>query len=91
MGHGANTSRTTPEAAQAGAGSPPPRRLKAPWRVEEERESYAVITADGQVITYVYFAEGIRRQVMGRLTRDEARRVARAIARLPELLAAEKR
>ena len=69
-----------------------PRRFPAPWSYNEEGESFIVSSADGRPITYVYFDDGddMRRDVRKRMTREEARRIAKAIARLPELLTAER-
>ena len=67
------------------------RRLSPPWDVIEHRESFQVRTANGLGVAFVYFEEEnpTRRFEMGRLTKDEARRVAANIAKLPELLKKE--
>lgn len=66
------------------------RRFPPPWNAVEEAERYVIQDGWGQRIAFLYFAEGQRRRVIGCLTKDEARRIARAIARLPELLGATK-
>ena len=55
-----------------------PRKLYPPWEIIEHRESFEVRTANGLTIAFVYFEDEnpTRRFEMGRLTKDEARRVA---------------
>ena len=72
--------------------SPPttmPRRFPPPWSVEETDACFIVRDANGQALAYVYFEEEPgRRSAAELLTRDEARRIAANIAKLPELRAA---
>lgn len=64
-----------------------PRKLTPPWSIIEHEESFEVQTASGLKLAFVYFDE---RKMAGtsfdKLTRDEARRVAANIAKLPRLL-----
>jgi hypothetical protein len=65
----------------------PLRRFPLPWTIRENPESFVVQDASGQALAFIYFEdEKGRRETMKRLTKDEARRVATNIARLPELL-----
>ena len=67
---------------------PPPRRLPAPWTVERIPAGWTVLDASGRRVAYVYGTDERFGVGDDRLTADEARRVAAAIARLPELLGA---
>jgi hypothetical protein len=66
------------------------RRFPAPWTVEEYRGiSYIVRDANKFAVVYVYFANAPGRHAAASLmTKDEARKVAAGIAKLPELLGA---
>lgn len=69
-----------------------PRTLKAPWQVVEHKESFEVKDASGSItIAYLYFDdEPGRQRATHRLSRDEARRVAAHIARIPAYIAASR-
>lgn len=65
------------------------RRFPAPWRVEATPSGFRIIDANGQAVAYTY---GIRPDEQrtdtgGKLTIDEARRIAAGIARLPDVMA----
>jgi hypothetical protein len=70
---------------------PKPRRFPPPWSIEEYNQAcFIVKDADGQALAYVYFEEQPGRRASAKLlTRDEARRIAANVAKLPELLKGE--
>ena len=62
------------------------RRFPPPWTAEEIAGGYVVRDANGQSLAYVYARESERDASTDMLTKDEARRIARNIAKLPQLL-----
>jgi hypothetical protein len=63
------------------------RRFPPPWSVEELDACFIVTDGGGQKLAYVYFEdESGRRSAARLLTKDEARRIAANIAKLPELM-----
>jgi hypothetical protein len=86
--------RGLPERASDSAmiDKPEARCFPPPWSVEEpdsklDRRCFIVRDANGHALAYVYFEGEAGRQAAAKLlTRDEARRIAANIAKLPELL-----
>ena len=65
---------------------PEPRRFPPPWTAEDTDACFIVRDANRQALAYVYFEEEPgRRSSAHLLTRDEARRIAANIAKLPSL------
>jgi hypothetical protein len=63
------------------------RRFPPPWTVDERDACFIVKDHNGQALAYVYFeTEPGRRTAAALLTRDEARRIAANIAKLPDLV-----
>jgi hypothetical protein len=67
---------------------PEPRRFPPPWDIEEKNAAcFIVKDNNGQALAYVYFENAPGRRTAAKLlTRDEARRIAANIAKLPELV-----
>jgi hypothetical protein len=66
----------------------PRRRYPPPWKIEEGGESYIVTDATGQRLAFIYFEDEPQRQsMMKRISKDDAWQLARAITRIPALLA----
>jgi hypothetical protein len=63
------------------------RRFPPPWTVEVLDSGFKIVDANGQALAYVYGLDNARNAAIAKaLTRDEARRIASNIAKLPTLL-----
>jgi hypothetical protein len=65
------------------------RRFKPPWTlVRENSECYVVKDANGVTLAWLYCRDDAQRYSfgVGKLSSDEARRIGKAIARIPEFL-----
>ena len=60
-----------------------PRRMLTPWSIEEGVSTFVVRTANGLVVSVTYF-DGTEERAFN-LRKEEARRIAVAISRLPLL------
>jgi hypothetical protein len=65
----------------------PQRRFPPPWSTDVTPNCFIVRDANGQALSYVYYEnEPGRRSAAKLLSKDEARRIAANIAKLPGLL-----
>ena len=61
-------------------------RFPSPWRIEELPASYRIVDKNGTPLAYVYASDGPAQTTMSTaLTPSEARALATAITRLPDL------
>jgi hypothetical protein len=65
-------------------------RMRAPWRVNNNEDSFWVEDVDGQRFAFTYYRGQplVGTDRSGRVSRDMARRIAANVARLPDLLRA---
>jgi hypothetical protein len=63
------------------------RHFPSPWEIDDNGACFIVRDNKGQALAYIYYEEELgRRSGASLLTRDEARRIAANIAKLPGLL-----
>jgi hypothetical protein len=63
-------------------------RFPPPWSVQELKGCFVVKDGAGQKLGYFYYEDDPGRRLRAKLlTRDEARRIAANVAKLPEFLA----
>jgi hypothetical protein len=64
-----------------------PRHFPPPWSVEDIGAAFVVTDSAGQKLSYIYYEdEPGRRSAAKLLSKDEARRIAANIPKLPALL-----
>jgi hypothetical protein len=62
------------------------RRFPPPWRADKMPGGYVVRDANGQALVYIYSRESEAEALQAKvLTKDEARRIAINVAKLPGL------
>ncbi len=67
--------------------SAPERRFPPPWTVEDIGAAFVVMDSAGQKPAYIYYEEEPgRRSAAKLLSRDEARRIAANVAKLPSFI-----
>ena len=65
----------------------PPRRFLRPWTMIEHDDAFEVVDAAGVNLAFVEFEDDlVRRAQNKKLSKDEARRLATQVVRLPELV-----
>jgi hypothetical protein len=70
---------------------PEQRRFRSPWVIEDLAGCFVVKARGGQELAYIYYEDDPRRRsIIKLLSRDEARRIAAAIANLPEVVRSAK-
>jgi K+/H+ antiporter YhaU regulatory subunit KhtT len=61
------------------------RRFSPPWTIDDNGLCF-IVRDDGRALSYVYYENETGRRAAANLTRDEARRIAINMAKLPDLL-----
>jgi hypothetical protein len=65
----------------------PDRRFPPPWEIEDNGACFIVRDHSGQALAHLYYEnQPGRRAAANLLTREEARRIAINMAKMPELL-----
>ena len=66
---------------------PEQRRFRPPWSIEDLGSCFVVKDRGGQELAYLYYEDDPRRRsIVKLLSRDEARSIAAAIGKLPEMV-----
>jgi hypothetical protein len=74
-------------ASRARDAAPEQRYFQPPWLVEDLTSCFVVKARGGQELAFIYYEDDPRRRsIVKLLSRDEARRIAAAIAKLPEMV-----